>query len=466
MKVFGLSITKARDPANAQPVDNRGGWWGIIREGFTGAWQSNIEIRLDTVLTYHAVYACISLIASDIAKMKVKLVAEDSDGIWNEVDSAALSPVLRKPNHYQTRIKFFEQWVISKLVYGNTYILKVRDNRNVVVALYVLDPNRVKVLVAPDGSVFYQLSRDDLSGIEEDLVAIPAREIIHDIMCPLYHPLVGVSPIYACGLAAVQGLKIQTSSTQFFGNGSNPGGILTAPGAISDETAVRLKAHWDANYTGQNVGKVAVLGDGLKYEAMAMTATDSQLIEQLRWTAEVVCSCFHVPAYMVGIGPPPSMANIEALNQQYYTQCLQNLIENIEILLDEGLELPKPYGTEFDLDALLRMDTATQYKAIADGIGGGFLAPNEGRAKLDLRPVAGGDTPYMQQQNFSLAALDERDRSKPFAKPTPAPTAPTAPLAEPDDEADQPALAETVGNAHWQAAALARLAERSGYHAR
>ena len=76
-------------------------------------------------------------------------------------------------------------------------------------------------------------------------------------MVALYHPLVGVSPIHACGLAAVQGIRIQSNSAQVFGNGSNPGGILTAPGALSDETAKRLKAHSDSNYTGANVGKVA-----------------------------------------------------------------------------------------------------------------------------------------------------------------------------------------------------------------
>jgi hypothetical protein len=52
---------------------------------------------------------------------------------------------------------------------------------------------------------------------------------------------------------------------------------------------------------------------------------------------------------MVGIGQPPTYNNIEALNQAYYSQCLQSLIESIELLLDEGLELPKPLGTEFEL---------------------------------------------------------------------------------------------------------------------
>ena len=43
---------------------------------------------------------------------------------------------------------------------------------------------------------------------------------------------------------------------------------------------------------------------------------------------------------MVGIGPPPPYANIEPLLQQYYAQALQSLIENLELCLDEGLELP------------------------------------------------------------------------------------------------------------------------------
>ena len=48
--------------------------------------------------------------------------------------------MLRKPNRYQTRIKFVEQWMMSKLTAGNTYVLKQRDERSVVTALYVLDP--------------------------------------------------------------------------------------------------------------------------------------------------------------------------------------------------------------------------------------------------------------------------------------------------------------------------------------
>lgn len=416
---FEISRTKSAVPVtDITPLTNSG-WFPIIREPFTGAWQRNQEARRETVLSYSAVYACVTLIASDVGKLRVCLVEEDEDGIWTETSSAAFSPVLAKPNRYQNRIKFYEQWIVSKLLHGNTYVLKERDSRGVVVALYILDPTRTKPLVAPDGSVYYQLAKDLLAGVEEMLV-VPASEIIHDTMVALYHPLVGVSPLTACGLAAVQGLAIQRNSTAFFENGSQPSGILTAPGNISKDDADRLKAHWESNYTGANAGKVAVVGSDLKYASMTINAVDAQLIEQLKWSAETVCSCFHTPAYMIGVGAAPLNNNAQVLREQYYAQCLQALIESIELCLDEGLGLVsvqgKSYGTQFDLDALLRMDTASQYTAISDGIKGGFLAPNEGRKKLDLKPVKGGDTPYLQQQNFSLRALDRRDASDdPFA---------------------------------------------------
>ena len=445
MNLFGLTITRTKaptpPPGTMAPAERRGPWWpifggGVVREPFAGAWQRNLELTVDSVLTYAAVYACVTLIASDIGKLRIKLVQVDANGIWTETSSPSFSPVLRKPNRYQTRIKFLEQWMVSKLVHGNTYIIKERDQRRVVRALYALDPLRVTPLVAPDGSVWYRLKVDHLATLPEEVTA-PASEIIHDVMVPLYHPLVGVSPISACGVAAMQGLRIQHNSSNFFANGSNPSGVLTAPATISQATADRLKVEWESNFSGMNAGKVAILGDGLKYEQMAMSAVDAQLIEQLKWTAENVCTAFRVPAYKIGVAPPPAYNNIEALGREYYAQTLQNPIECIEILLDEGLELPAPYGTELDLDDLYRMDTATATKAAKESISAGAMAPNEARKKyFGLGPVTGGDTPYLQQQNFSLEALAKRDQqADPFASPTAA--APADDDGARDDDPDR-----------------------------
>lgn len=417
MELFGFTIARTK-AIPLQPLSGRGGWWRVISEPSIGAWQRNEEINTDTVLTNAAVYACVSMIAQDIGKLNLRLVQLDASGIWTEAESHAFSPVLRKPNHYQTRIEFIEQWVMSKLTTGNAYILKKRDNRGgssqgVVNAMYVLDPSRVIPLVATSGDVYYELRRDDLSGLRAESVTVPARDISHDRMVPLYHPLVGVSPIYASAAAAMQGISIQSGSKNFFGNGSMPGGILTAPRGITNTQAEELKTKWETEFGGDNAGKIAVLGGELQYTQLGMNAVDAQLIDQLRWTDERVCSCFHVPPFLVDIGPPPPYANFEPLIQKYSNQCLQSLIVKIESCLDE--ELPKPYGTEFDVTDLFWMDANAKSKAAMDGIAGG-LTYNEARQRFHgVGPVAGGDSPLVQQQYYSLTALAKRDAGDPFA---------------------------------------------------
>jgi HK97 family phage portal protein len=443
MRLFGLSLnraerTKEAVPAVSQPLNRASSWFPVIREPFTGAWQRNIQYDAQSVLSFHAVFACVTLISSDIAKLRLKLVERDASGIWSEVERAAFSPVLRKPNHYQNRIQFWEHWILSKLTRGNTYVLKERDGRNVVTALYILDPDRVRPLIAADGSVFYEVQPDPWGNPTGAAVTIPAREIIHDRMhAGLYHPLCGVSPLTAAGLAATQGLRIQGNSARFFGNNAQPGGVLTSEHIkVSDGPA--LTEQWRQNYGGENYGNVAVLAGGLKYQQLTMSAQDAQLIDQLRWSAEVVCGVMHVPQHKLGIGPAPLNNNVQAFNLEYYSQCIQKQLEDVELCMDEGLGIgegvgPEPYiGTEFDVDNLLRMDTQALVAALKDGVSAAIYAPNEARLKVNLPPVDGGDVPFLQEQNWPVTILAAREM------PTAPPTAPVPTKPAPGEAAPAP----------------------------
>lgn len=433
MNILGLTVTRTKEAIPLPVLDNRGAWFRVF-ESYPGAWQQGVTVDRNTILTWHAIYSCITLIASDIAKLAVCLKKQTEDGVWVETTNSAYSPVLRKPNSFQNRIQFWENWMMSKLSRGNTYVLKERDNRGVVVRMYILDPNRVTPLVAPDGSVFYRLNNDNIVGLEKE-ETLPASEIIHDRYNCLFHPLVGTSPIVACGVAAVQGMAIQTNQTNFFNNQSMPGGILSAPGEISDETAGRLKTAWATNYTGANAGKVAVLGDGLDFKKIALTSVEAQMIDQLKWTAEVACSVFHVPGYKIGLGTLPTGATVQSLNLEYYSQALQRLIEDAELCMDEGLGLSADLGAEFDIDNLLRMDSVSQMEVLDKAAG--KLTIDEIRKKLGYGKTPGGNTVYLQQQNFSLEALAKRDAlPDPFTRvtspvPTPASEVPGDTSADP-----------------------------------
>jgi hypothetical protein len=67
---------------------------------------------------------------------------------------------------------------------------------------------------------------------------------------------------------------------------------------------------------------------------------------------------------------------------------------------------------------------------------------NEARATIGLPPVEGGDTPYLQQQNYALSALARRD-----TQPAPSDAAPKpADAAQADKPAEKPQPKEAVPN--------------------
>ena len=147
----------------------------------------------------------------------------------------------------------------------------------------------------------------------------------------------------------------------------------------------------------------------------------------MKWSADVVCSTYHVPPYKIGMGTPPSTANVQASNMEYYSSCLQVLIEAIELCLDEGLGMDGvSIGAMFDTKELLRMDTATQFDVAAKSKGMATL--DEQRQMIGLDKIAGGGTIYLQQQDHSLAAIEARDAqliegiaNPPLALPAPEP---------------------------------------------
>ncbi len=105
------------------------GWRSLfqaVAEPFAGARQQGVKADPETVLSFHAVFSCISLISRDIAKMRLRLMQTDVQGIRREKRQGDTARLCRRPNAQQNRIQFFELWLNSKLRHGNTVVLKIR----------------------------------------------------------------------------------------------------------------------------------------------------------------------------------------------------------------------------------------------------------------------------------------------------------------------------------------------------
>ncbi len=442
MKIFGfdISVKKAMHTVS----DYRGGWRRIL-EPFTGAWQQNVEEKRGDLITYPTLYACLNRISSDIGKLPYTLQQTNQNGTSTTVENPAYSPVLRKPNAFQTQAQFREYWSLTKLTQGNAYILKRRDQRGVVVDLYVLDPERVMPMVSDAGEVYYQLYIDPLNTIPANYPAanliVPASEIIHDRCMVVHNPLIGIPPLAAAYWPALKNMKILRSATEFFANNAQPGGILTAPAGMSEEDAKQVQDYWSANFTGANAGKVAIVGADMKFTAFAMKSIDSQMIEQMKYSDIQICQPFGIKPYKIGLEPPPSGWKSYDVNTEYYGDALQTHIEHMESLLNEGLKVTAPLSVELNLDPLLRMDEIAKATVETQLVGGKIKQPDEARLRFNLAPTPGGDTLWGQNQDYPLGMLADRKEWDP-AMQTPAPAPAQEPQAPEISDEDKALIAE------------------------
>jgi len=431
VRLFGYELTLERKAVPLRPpaTGSEGSWWPYVREPYTGAWQLNDPLTTESALANASVFGVVSGIAQDLSKIAPPLLLEqDESGFWSETQNPAYSPVLRRPNRYQTDQQFLEQWALSRLLTGNVYVLKNYDERGVVNQLDILNPARVKTLVAPDGSIYYELQADDLAGIGNDTppVIVPAKDIIHDRYNCLYHRLQGIAPLYAAAAAIGQASAIQSSSSNHFATGGRVGGFLIAPTKLDPASAQRIQAQLDAK--AKSGSSIIVADFGMKFEPFSATAVNSQLIEQLGWTEEKICEVYRMPISILNSSKQPPYANAEASMLQYKSLCLEPHMTAIAKTLGHGLNLPSYLKLEFDDTLLIWMDTQTRTQAAQGAITSG-MSPNEVRETYyGLGPVPGGELPYLQQQNWPVSSLAER------TTPTPAPVPAPEPEPEPEPE--------------------------------
>jgi HK97 family phage portal protein len=407
--------------------------------GPPGAWQMNMQQGYGglELVAFSAVYACVNTIASDCSKLPMQVYRIDqATGARQLQRGDYYAALMRTPNDYQTSADFMLAFVQSYLLQGNTYVYcGKRNGRGEIEAMHVLNPYRVKPLVAENGDIFYECAEDFLAGLAPGTI-VPARDMIHHRL-PLLpgYPLIGVTPIFAAAASSAVGIKILQDSQQFFANSARPSGILQSSTNIGDDMKRRAKEEWDTAYRGREYGKVAILPTGLQWQPITITAQDAQLIEQLRWSVEDVGRVFRVPTFMLGDTNRVSYRNTEQLARAYLTNCLAYHLHAIEVRLAAAFEFPATYEITFDLSALLRTEIDVRFTAYTQALNAGWQSINEVRAQEGLGPVEGGAEPRVQMQYVPLTQANGPTEPAPAPSDEPAPAADPAPANDPAEAA-------------------------------
>lgn len=378
-----------------------------------GPTATGIKVSPDAALSVSAVLACIRVLSEDVAALPL-LVYRELPGGGREVarDHPLMRVFSRRPNSWQSRFEFKEMMQVHLCLRGNAFAYIRRNGRGEVLELVPLHPDRVILLEAEDGSLFYQVSRStrfEESQLNDADFVIPASNILHIRGLSTYG-LMGMA-LATLGREAI-GLAMATEKHggKVFGNGARLGGILKTAGKLSPESKARLVTQWQSAFGGvENTFKTAVLEEGMEWQQLGMTSEDAQYLESRTFQAEEIARIWRIPQHKIGLLSKSTNNNIEHQGLEYYKDSLKPWLERWEAALERDLltdEEAKVYTIEFDFDSVLRGDFKTRMEGYAVGRQWGWYSINDVRADLGENPVPGGDV-YLSPLNMIPAGTEQ-----------------------------------------------------------
>lgn len=365
----------------------------MLRPGSTS---SGVAVTPDAAMRCAAVFACVQVVAEDVAKLPLVLFRRAGDGGKGRATDHPLYRLLHdRPNGWQTSFRFRELMQGHVELRGNAYAYISRV-RGVVRELIPIHPDRVQVSQDAGLNLWYKVQ-----GVEEPY---PAEQILH-LRGLSADGITGLSRIGLAREAIGLALAAERHGGKLFGNGARPGGILSHPGVLKGDAAKRIKESWDATVGGENVYRTALLEEGMTWTQLAMTSEDAQFLETRKYQRSEIASLFRVPPHKIGDLERATFSNIEHQSLEYVIDALQGRVTRWEQDLNESLLSPREreeYFFSFLLQGLLRGDTQTRYNAYGRAILDGWMNRNEVRVLEDLNPADGLDE-FLQPLNMSPA---------------------------------------------------------------
>lgn len=387
-----------------------GGWLGSLLAGGWGTRaDSGAWVTPQTALALTAVQRAVTILAEAVGQLPVEMFRTTPENDRVRVIDHPVVRLLRvAPNDFQTPLQFNEGKQVSLGLRGNAFALKFYRADGTIKSLFPISADRVQVMVSPvDRMPYYRilLAPDGIEGI------FPLRDM-HHVRWISDNAYTGISPISLHRDAIGVALATERHTGKMFGNGTHLSGVITRPAAqpaIKDPAAIeRLTTEWANKYAGtDNVGRVALLQEGMEFKPLSMTNEDAQLIAARQYSVRDIARIYGIPAHMLGDLERATHSNIEHQSLEFVIHTLMPWLKRHEEAMERDLltedERASGMTIQFNVTGLLRGDITSRYAAYAQARQWGWLSVNDIRRLENLPPINGGNT-YLQPLNMSNAA--------------------------------------------------------------
>lgn len=363
---------------------------------------SGVNVTETNAMKLSAVFACVRVLSESIASLPLKIYVRGPDGSKQIAYNHPLYRILHDmSNSNQTSFEFRETVVAHLNLRGNAYILKKFDSRGNITELIPLYPWNMNVKEKKEKPYPYDIM---YNYYDDDSFKSYNREQIIHIKGLSLNGKEGLSPIGYAREAIALGLAAEQFGGQFFGNGTNPGGTLESPNALSDAAYNRLKQDFIERRQGlKNSHGLLILEEGLKYSKTVIDPKDSQFIETRKFQNNEIARIFRVPPHMIADLDRSTFSNIEHQSIDFVMHSLRPWLVRIEqaIFMQAFTEKDRQkYFAEFNVDGFLRGDFKTRQEGYAIGRQNGWLNANDIRKLENMDSIGPEGDVYLVNGNM------------------------------------------------------------------
>lgn len=358
---------------------------------------AGVSVNEKSALAMPAVWCAVNVIAGTAAALPLHAYRKKDDVRLREDNGPAVR-LLAAPHPDMTPYELWETVYAHMLLWGNAYLLVLKNKLGEVAELWPIHPSRVKVGRASGGSKWYEVDGETPYD-DGQILHLPAFG--YDGVC-------GVSPIRIARQGIGLALAAEEYGARLFGSGSLASGILQTEQRLTQAQADKLKARWKARTGGlDKAHEVAVLDWGTKFQQLTIPPEDAQFIESRRFQIAEVARMFGLPPHML-MDTEKSTSWGTGIEQQgigFVVYTLRRWLTRVEQRVTRVLR-PEPVYARYSVEGLLRGDSTQRsafYKAMWEI---GVYSTNDIRRLEDQGPVAGGDVRYRPLNMGVLGAAD------------------------------------------------------------
>ncbi len=352
--------------------------------------QSGVYVTPDRALQNSAYWACIRLIAEDVAGLPLLMYQQLSTDAKQRAPGHPLADLLHMaPNAFQGIFEFIVFLTACALSWGNGYARILPGARGAVDSLVPLHPRDVTPQF--DGkAISYKVRHPDGTSetlLQDEVFLLPGLTIDGQ-------GVFGVSVMRYARESLGAAVAADSYGARFWSQDATPGGVLEHPKTLSKQAAERLRADWDSNHAGvRNARRTAVLEEGMKYSVIGMSNEDAQFLETRAFNITEICRWFRVKPHKIAHLEHATFSNIEEENLDHVVSTIRPWARRWELAVRRQLiAAPQIYYAEFLFDDLLRANTLARFQSYQMATGGPVMTANEARARENLNPLPGGDT--------------------------------------------------------------------------